>query len=541
MRVVLLTTALALVFALLASERAHACGGLFCDLASPSPVDQQAERVLFEIGDDQTVTATVEVKYSGDPSGFSWIIPVSEAPDFIDVGNAAVFQLLDAATRPSVLPPVQDFTDCQRFPLPGFGCLADAGFAPVGEGEGEDGVGVTRYPNVGPYDGIIVVEGTNPDVVMGYLNDHGYLVTEAMRPVFEEYTAEAQRFLAVQLQPDAAVKDIVPVRFHCPSPGPVIPLRLTQVAALPEMGIVVFIAGAQRYRPANYSELLVPATDLRMDGLGRTNYFPLVSKMIDDLGGLGFVTERAQQSSVLRGLVDVVYLGTEDEDAGRQELERLLAERPFLTRLYTRISGHEMVVDPVFTESDGGDVDGTLDLSDQTIDACNGGPVAPPCGMLYCGDLDACASTADGDGCLCADSRTARASMAPDGTATVSCVPSNYDFIGGAGMRGCTDVDCGEGTCVAQNGTATCRCTAEAAAVVDPNSAAGVRCVPALDSYSSDQLLWPAPPEVTGCNGGRANRAGGALSVVLLFASSLVPRLRRRAPRSAEKSGSPGF
>ncbi|MBI1949241.1 MAG: DUF2330 domain-containing protein [Deltaproteobacteria bacterium] len=519
---------LACAAALFAADRADACGGLFCDSASPTPVDQQAERVLFEVNEDQSVTATVEVRYNGDPSAFSWIIPVSEAPDFVDVGNAAVFQLLDAATRPSILPPQGDFSNCPSSPF-GFGC--GLAFSPaVGEGEGEGDVTVTEYPNVGPYSDIIVVEGTDTNVVMSYLNDNGYLVTEAMRPVFEEYTAESQRYLAVRLQPDATVKDIVPVRFHCPAPGPVIPLRLTQVAALPEMGILVFIAGAQRYRPANYSELLIPAEDLRTDGFGQTNYFPLVSKRIDELGGFGFVTERAQPSATVRGLVGNVFLGTPEEDAGRAEVERLLTDRPYLTRMYTRMSGHEMIVDPVFTESDGGDVDGTLDLSDQTIDACGGGPVAPPCGLLYCGDVDSCASTDQGDGCRCFSSRTARASVAPNGQPTVSCVPSDYDFIGGAGMRGCDGVDCGEGTCLPQNGTATCRCTPEAAAIVDTSSPAGVRCVAAGESYASDQLLWPEPvaPGTTACSGGRGDRAGGALSLVLLLTSSLALRLHRR-------------
>lgn len=523
---------LACIAALLAADRADACGGLFCASASPSPVDQQAERVLFEVNDDQSVTATVEVRYSGDPSSFSWIIPISEAPDFVDVGNATVFQLLDAATRPTILPPQSDFSDCPGPPM-GFGCPASPLAMNMGgesEGEGEDGVGVTEYPNVGPYTGIIVVEGTDPNVVMTFLNDNGYLVTEAMRPLFEQYTAEAQRFLAVQLMPDATVNDIVPVRFHCPAPGPVIPLRLTQVAALPEMGILVFIAGAQRYRPANYSELLIPAEDLRIDGLGQTNYFPLVSKRIDDLGGLAFVTERAQPSEAVRGLVANVFLGTSDVDAGRTEVDRLLTDRPYLTRMYTRISGHEMLVDPVFTESDGGDVDGTLDLSEQTIDGCGGGPVAPPCGMLYCGDVDACASTEQGDGCRCFGARTARSSMAPNGAPTVSCVPSDYDFVGGVGMQGCNGVDCGDGTCLPQNGTATCRCTPEAAAVVDTSSAAGVRCVPALEAFSSDQILWPEPPapENTACRGGRGDRAGGALSLVLLLTSALALHLRRR-------------
>ena len=528
--------ALATPFVVLAADRADACGGLFCASTSPSPVDQQAERVLFEVNDDLSVTATVEVRYAGDPSAFSWIIPVSDAPSFVETGSAAVFQLLDTATRPTFVPPQQDFSACDSGM--GFGCadgmMADRALTAMpapNEAGGGGGVNVTEYPNVGPYTDIILVEGQDPNEVINFLNTNGYLVTETMRPIFQEYSSEAQRFLAVQLQPNAQVKDIVPIRFHCPSPGPVIPLRLTQVAALPEMGILAFIAGAQRYRPANFSELLVPPEDVHFDSSGRSNYFPLVSKLIDDLGGLGFVTERAQPSAVIQPLVDNVFLGTADEEAGRAEVTRLLSERRYLTRLYSRMSGHEMYVDPVFLPSDGGDLDGSLDLSAQTIDVCGASGAAPPCGLLYCGDQDSCATTERGDGCLCTASRTARSATAPDGTQTVSCVPSDYDFIGGAGMRGCDGIDCGDGTCLAQNGTATCRCTNGAAAVVDVASVAGVRCVAATATYSSDQLTWPvqaAPPAPEGCSGGRGNRIGGALSLMLLLGSSLAVRLRRR-------------
>ncbi|MCC7108802.1 MAG: DUF2330 domain-containing protein [Deltaproteobacteria bacterium] len=534
MRALVLPVGLVCCAALGPAERANACGGLFCAANSPTPVDQQAERVLFEVEDDGSVTATVEVKYGGDPSAFSWIIPVSEAPDLIEVGSQDVLTLLDGATRPTFIPPTLDQSSCPT-PVTLPGCppvepMAPPPPPPMATG----GIGVTQYPNVGPYTDIIVVEGSDPSALMTFLNDNGYLVTEAMRPVFAEYTAESQRFLAIQLQPDAEVKDIVPVRFHCPAPGPVIPLRLTRVAALPEMGLLVLIAAERRYRPGNYSELVIPPEDIHIDGSGQSNYFPLLSKRIDEFGGTSFVVERAEASANVRPLVDGAFLGTEGEADARAEVDRLLTERPYLTRLYSRMSGHEMILAPVFMESDGGDVSSTIDLSSQVIDLCGQNTQAPPCGLLYCGDLDACATTAGPDGCVCQTSRTARAATAPDGTPSVSCVPTDYDFIGGAGMRGCDGVDCGLGLCMPQNGTATCRCDDGAAAVVDTGSAAGVRCIPSLQTYSSDQILWrqAGVPVSTACSGGRIP-LGNALSLAVLLGISLLVRLGRFRSRTA--------
>ena len=59
------------------AERADACGGLFCSQISPTPVDQASERIVFEVNDDRSVTATIEIKYQGTPENFSWIVPVS--------------------------------------------------------------------------------------------------------------------------------------------------------------------------------------------------------------------------------------------------------------------------------------------------------------------------------------------------------------------------------------------------------------------------------------------------------------------------------
>ncbi len=81
---------------------ADACGGFFC---SNSPVDQNAERILFEVHEPPVgVTAVVEIAYTGDPGDFSWIVPVPETPN-LDVVPTSTLRLLDAATAPNIIPP----------------------------------------------------------------------------------------------------------------------------------------------------------------------------------------------------------------------------------------------------------------------------------------------------------------------------------------------------------------------------------------------------------------------------------------------------
>ena len=73
----LAATLLAASSGLLTSSDAAACGGFFC---GRQPVDQTAERILFEVGSD-SVTMTTQISYNGKAEDFAWILPLSDAPN----------------------------------------------------------------------------------------------------------------------------------------------------------------------------------------------------------------------------------------------------------------------------------------------------------------------------------------------------------------------------------------------------------------------------------------------------------------------------
>src|SRR5262249_48715310 len=79
------------------APEAKAVGGLFC---SSTPIDQTAEHILFTINADTTVTAIVQVSYSGDKDAFAWIVPVPGVPKLDTNFPQRAFQALDAATAP---------------------------------------------------------------------------------------------------------------------------------------------------------------------------------------------------------------------------------------------------------------------------------------------------------------------------------------------------------------------------------------------------------------------------------------------------------
>ena len=85
---------------------ASACGGFFC---TNVPVDQDAERIIFTQNRDGTVSAYVQIEYTGAAPDFSWILPLPEAipADAVEVPEGAMeaFRELEATTDPVFIPP----------------------------------------------------------------------------------------------------------------------------------------------------------------------------------------------------------------------------------------------------------------------------------------------------------------------------------------------------------------------------------------------------------------------------------------------------
>jgi hypothetical protein len=513
-----------------AAPKASACGGLFCSQISPTPVDQASERIIFQVNEDLSVTATVEIRYEGNPQDFSWIVPVSGTPDFVTVAEKDELQLFDLATAPRFIPPTVNGCGGGGG---GFGCFAsDFGSAVIDAAE-RDGVTVTEYPSVGPFDDIVVVEGGDPQALLNFLRTNDYQVTEGMEPFISDYTVEGYKFLATRLRADADVQDMVPIRFHCPQPNPEIPLRLTAIAAEPQMGFLVFVIAPRRYAPLNYAEVGIDVADIRLDQFNNNNYFALVSKRIDEAGGRGFVVESALTSAdVLANMNGNVFLGTDTEQAGRESVTAMLADpTQIVTRFYGRMDGDEMIADPIFAPHPNENApltDGTLDLRTQVYDNCQA-PTMPVCGALYCGDGDACAGSDLGDGCVCRNGHVARTINAPDGSITVACSSLIIDLHGG-GTDACSGAQCGLGRCVPVNDRPACVCDEGAVAVVDRDL---VTCVERTSPiFESDQILWPTVDLELGGGGCTsavgAKNVGGAVSLALLFGSSVALRLKRR-------------
>jgi hypothetical protein len=78
---------------------ARACGGFFC--SAQAPVNQAAERIIFADHGDGTVTAVVQVQYSGPSESFAWVLPVPGIPE-VEVSSDLAFNRLMAVSNPAL-------------------------------------------------------------------------------------------------------------------------------------------------------------------------------------------------------------------------------------------------------------------------------------------------------------------------------------------------------------------------------------------------------------------------------------------------------
>ena len=320
-------------------EQSAACGGFFCQ---NSPVDQNAERIIFTDNGDGTITSLIQIQYTGDAPDFSWILPIPTPITNDDIavpeGADAAFTELEISTNPRYLRP----------PLPECAQVMMMDMA-VAEAE-EGGVEIFAEGEVGPF-GFVVIGSEDPNAVVDWLRENEYRVEPPMEPLIDVYVEESFVFLAMRLLPDAGADEISPVQITYAADAPMIPLRLTAVAANPNMAVLVWFFGDAPAKPTNFAHMEIPDEDIIFWDFGGNNYRSLVSTYADRNNGQAFVTEYAQPTDAIT-FADPLLVD-------------LASKHRYLTRLNTVISPEEMTVDPSFAyDPELPDVDNVHDLSD---------------------------------------------------------------------------------------------------------------------------------------------------------------------------------
>jgi len=268
---------------LLSAPRAEACGGFFC---AQAPIDQAGERIVFGVSGN-SVEAHIQIQYQGEAEKFAWVVPVQAKPT-LSLGSAQLFTYLDGVTQPRFQ--LQWEPSCQPL-FPGPINAPSAGDSGPPSGSGDGGVVVVAREDVGPYDAATL---TADDAVAlrTWLTTNGYDIPEAAGDALSPYVGNGYYFVALKLQQDKEVGDLRPIVLKFEGNRPCVPIRLTAIAARPDMPIIAYVLAQKRAIPLNYRHVLINPT--RVDWLGGGRNYPMVAtEAVDEAGGRAFLTEFA--------------------------------------------------------------------------------------------------------------------------------------------------------------------------------------------------------------------------------------------------------
>ena len=287
---------------------AQACGGFFCN--SAQPVNQAAEQIIFADNGDGTVTAIIQIMYQGPSTSFSWLLPISGVPDTKDIGVASnlAFQRLQQATNPQYTLTTSVDGTCKQ---EGTGGAANAGvggplISSGGSGgtssKDSGGVTVEETGVVGAFEyAVISLDKSLDDPAQAattWLTQEGYDVPASAPALLGPYLEDGSNLLALRLTKGADTGSIRPIMLTYAAKKPMIPIKLTAVAANDDMGVLAWLLSDARAVPQNYYSLELNEALINWFNPAPT-YGAVVSVAADDAGGQGFVTEFAGSTKTL--------------------------------------------------------------------------------------------------------------------------------------------------------------------------------------------------------------------------------------------------
>jgi hypothetical protein len=316
--IIAVATVAALTSSYALERQASACGGCFSPPPSPSesPTVVTDHRMILTIAQDQS-TLYDQIKYSGSPSGFAWVLPISGT---VDVGLSAdiVFQTLDNNTRTTIQSPP---LNCPAAPTcnnrgQGASFSDSPGAASDGGAATPPGVVVTKQEVVGPYE-TVQLKATDATALEQWLSKNGFSIPADVQPVVDKYVTEQFDFLALKLLPGKNVTDMRPVRVTTKGASAVLPLRMVAAGTGATVGISLWVLGEGRYEPQNFPSFFIPTADIGWDWTAsKSDYVELRTAKAAAAAGRAWETESSTavsrqqvESSILRNYYNGGYPG----------------------------------------------------------------------------------------------------------------------------------------------------------------------------------------------------------------------------------------
>jgi hypothetical protein len=337
-------------------SEAHACGGCFSPptIGMPSPVT--GHRMAVAMSTSGT-TLWDQIQYAGNPEDFVWVLPVTGTP-MVELADNGFFEALTQVSTITMTAPLPPQRFCPSSGGCGLGC-ASSSYSPASAGDAGTAVIVHFEGVVGPYE-TATIGSTDPMALVTWLQDHGYLVPDAILPTIAHYVSLGSNFTVLRLAPTAGIDRMQPVRVTSPGLSLTFPLRMVAAGVQTTVDLELFVFAEGRMEAANFGNTEVDRDAITFDWT--TSTFSYDDEFENALfagtePGTAWVTEYAQPAPIaeLRAFRSVSGGLAHTAMADVSVVTAAIPE-PYVTRLRTRLPPSELDRDLVLRASDGGDI-----------------------------------------------------------------------------------------------------------------------------------------------------------------------------------------
>jgi MYXO-CTERM domain-containing protein len=272
---------------------AQACGGCFIRPQETTVVTDH--RMAFSVSTQQTVLWD-QIKYSGNPSDFSWVLPVQPGA-VVQLSNDEWFAALDAMTSPVISGPSPNCGSAGG----GCGFASSNSVAGLSSAGAENGVQVISQSVVGPYQ-TVTLQSADPSALESWLNANGYALPDAIRPTVAAYVGGGFDFIALRLLPNAGVQSMKPVRVVTAGADATLPLRMVAAGVGAEVGITLYVISEGRYEAQSpFFNAVIDDSQLTWSALlSRSNYQAVSQQLMQGHVGRTWLTEFSGPASLLK-------------------------------------------------------------------------------------------------------------------------------------------------------------------------------------------------------------------------------------------------
>jgi hypothetical protein len=251
---------LALLFGVAESARAF-CG--FYVAGAGGELFNKASKVVLARNGDRTVI-TMSSDISGEPRDFALVIPVPTVikREQVRLVQSATIDHVDAYTAPRLVE-YHDEDPCAPITMP-----APMSAARTLRGDADQartealGVKIEAQYSVGEYD-IIVLSGADSEGLLTWLNENGYKVPDAAKPVIGSYIKQGMKFFLAKVNLDRQTASgssfLRPIQVDYQSDKFMLPIRLGTVNANgPQELLIYALTRHGRIETTNYRTVRLP-------------------------------------------------------------------------------------------------------------------------------------------------------------------------------------------------------------------------------------------------------------------------------------------